>query len=139
MHYMLENWPQKAKENQEKNKRLQAEKARQLQIEKELKEKETKRCTLEKAKITALIEKHRPHTLDIPAEVNTPGTGINTDDTDKEGTKKVQPPYKKATKASQIKSSHKKRTKPNKNIPDALIGYPIVNNKKNTKKAKVTG
>ena len=51
----------------------------------------------------------------------------------------VQPPYKKATKASQIKSSHNKGTKPNKDMPDALLGDPIVNTKKNTKKAKATG
>ena len=80
------------------NRRLQAEKARHLQIEEELKEKEAKRHALEKAKITALTEKHRPHTLDIPDEVNTSGTGINTNDTDKEGTKKVQPPHKRSNK-----------------------------------------
>ena len=37
------------------NRRLQAEKARQLQIEKDIKEKEAKRRALEKAKIAALI------------------------------------------------------------------------------------
>ena len=41
------------------NRRLQAEKARQLQIEKDIKEKEAKRRALEKAKIAALIDKHR--------------------------------------------------------------------------------
>ena len=51
----------------------------------------------------------------------------------------AQPPYKKATKASQIKSSHNKGTKPNKDILDALLGDPIVNTKKNTKKAEATG
>ena len=51
----------------------------------------------------------------------------------------AQPPYKKATKASQIKSSHNKGTKPNKDMPDALLGDPIVNTKKNTKKTKATG
>ena len=38
------------------NRRLQADKARQLQIEKDIKEKEAKKCALEKAKIAALIE-----------------------------------------------------------------------------------
>ena len=94
------------------NRRLQAEKTRQLQIEKDLKEKEAKRCALEKAKIAAVIDKHRSCTLSTPDEVNIPGTGINTNTNDKEGTKKVQPPYKKATKASQIKSSHNQGTKP---------------------------
>ena len=121
------------------NRKLQAEKARQLQIEKDLKEKEAKRCAIEKAKISALIDKHRPCTPNTPDEVNIPGTGINANINDKKGTKKPQPPYKKATKASQIKSSHNKGTKPNKDIPDALLGDPIVNTKKNTKKAKATG
>ena len=121
------------------NRKLQAEKARQLQIETDVKEKEAKRCALEKAKISALIDKHRPYTLNTPDEVNILGTGINADINDKEGTKMAQPPYKKATKASQIKSSHNKGTKPNKDMPDALLGDPIFNTKKNTKKAKATG
>ena len=121
------------------NRKLQAEKARQLQIEKDLKEKEAKRRALEKAKIAALIDKHRPHTPNTPNEVNILGTGINADINDKEGTKKAQPPYKKATKASQIKSSHNKGTKPNKDIPDALLGDPIVNTEKNTKRPKQQG
>ena len=121
------------------NRKLQAEKARQLQIEKDLKEKEAKRHALEKAKISVLIEKHRLHTPNTPDEVNLPGTGINANINDKEGTKMAPPPYKKATKASQIKSSHNKGTKPNKDMSDALLGDPIVNTKKNTKKAKATG
>ena len=121
------------------NRRLQAEKARQLQIEKDIKEKEAKRCALEKAKIAALIDKHRSHTLSTPDEVNKLGTGINADTNEKEGTENAQPPYKKATKASQIKSSQNKGTKPNKDRPDALLGDPIVNTKNNTKKAKATG
>ena len=51
----------------------------------------------------------------------------------------AQPPNKKATKASQIKSSHNKGTKPNRDKSDALLGDPIGNTKKNTKKAKATG
>ena len=94
------------------NRRLQAEKVRQLQIEKDIKEKEAKRHALEKAKIAALIDKHRSHTLSTPDEVNIPGTGINADINDKEGTKLVQPPCKKATKASQIKTSQNKGTNP---------------------------
>ena len=121
------------------NRKLQAEKARQLQLETDLKEKEAKRRALEKAKISTVIEKHRPHTLNIPNEINIPGTGINVNINDKEGTKNAQPPYKKATKASHIKSSHNKGIKPNKDMPDALLDDPIVNTKKNTKKAKATG
>ena len=121
------------------NRKRQAEKARQLQIEKDLKEKEAKRHALEKAKISALIDKHRSCTLNTPNEVNVLGTGINADINNKEGTEKAQPPYKKATKASQIKSSPNKGTKPNKDILDALLDDPIVNPKKNPKKAKATG
>ena len=40
-----------------------------------MKDKEAKRFTLEKAKIEALIAKHRPHTPKTPDEVNTLGTG----------------------------------------------------------------
>ena len=52
------------------HRRLQAEKARQLQMEKDIKEKEAKRHALEKAKIAALIDKHRSCTLSTPDEVN---------------------------------------------------------------------
>ena len=87
------------------NRRLQAEKARQLQMEKDIKEKEAKRCALQKAKIAALIDKHRSSTPNTPDKVNKLGTSINADTDEKQGTEKVQPQYKKATKASQIKSS----------------------------------
>ena len=57
---------------------------------------------LEKAKIEALIEKQRPHTLKTPDEVSTLGTGKNAKVNGQEGTKKGKPPYKKATKDIQI-------------------------------------
>ena len=65
------------------NRRLQAEKARQLQIEKDIKEKEAKRWALEKAKIAALIDIHRLSTPSTPDEVNKSGTGINADTNEK--------------------------------------------------------
>ena len=71
------------------NRRLQAEKVRQLQIEKDITEKETKRCALEKAKIAALIDKHRSCTLSTPVEVDTLGTGINANINEKGGTEMV--------------------------------------------------
>ena len=86
------------------NRTLQAEKARQLQIEKDIKEKEAKRHALENAKIAALIDKHRSRTPSKPDKVNIPGTGINADINDKEGTKMAQPPYKKEQR--QAKSNH---------------------------------
>ena len=96
-------------------------------MEKDIKEKEAKRCTLEKAKIAALIDKHRSHTPSTPDEVNKSGTGINANTNEKQGTEKVQPQYKKATKASQIKLSQNKGTNPDKDTQDALLGDPIVN------------
>ena len=121
------------------NTRLQAEKARQLQIEKDTKEKEAKRLELEKAKIAALIAKHRTRIPITPDEVNKSGTGNNADTNEKQGTEKVQLQYKKAAKASQIKSSQNKGANPNKDTQDALLGDVIANTKKNTKKAKATG
>ena len=73
-----------------------------------MKDKEAQRIALEKAKIEALIEKHRPHTPKTPDKVSTSGTGKNAKVDGQEGTKKEKPPYKKATKDIQIKKSHKK-------------------------------
>ena len=126
------------KESKE-NRRLQAEKARQLQIEKDTQEKEAKRLELEKAQIAALIAKHRACTPITHDEVNKSGTGNNANKNEKQGTEKVQPQYKKAAKASQIKSSQNKGANPNKDTQDALLGDLIANTKKNTKKAKATG
>ena len=115
------------------------EKAKQLQIEKDMKENEDKRFALEKAKIEALIEKHRPRTPKTPDEVNTSGTGKNTNIDGQEGTEKVKLPYKKATKDSQIKTSQKKGDKANKGNLDTLLGDPMVNTKTGTYKAKEKG
>ena len=71
--------------------------------------------------------------------MNTPGTGNNANIDGKEGTEKGKPPYKKATKASQIKTSQSKGDKPNKDKSNTLLGGPVVNTKKNTNKAKATG
>ena len=73
------------------NRRLQAEKARQLQMEKDIKEKEAKRHALEKAKIAALIDEHRSRTPKTPDEVNKSGTGINAN-TNKTGDRKGTSP-----------------------------------------------
>ena len=104
-----------------------------------MKEKEATRFALEKAKIEALIEKHRPHTVKTPDEVSTLGTGKNANTDGQEGTEKVKPPHKKATKASQIKMSQKKRKQANKGNPDTLLGDPMVNTKTGTYKAKKKG
>ena len=97
---------------------------------------------IEKAKIEALIEKHRPRTPKTPDEVCKSGTGINAKDKGQEGTKKGKPPYKKATKDIQIKTSHKKGTEAinaDKGKPDTLLGDPVINNIPGTDKAKEKG
>ena len=104
-----------------------------------MKDKEAKRLASEKAQIEALIEKHRPHTPKTPDEVNTSGTDKNVDTDGQEGTKKVKPPHKKATKDSQIKMSRKKDDKANKGNLDTLLGDPMVNTKIGTYKAKEKG
>ena len=86
-----------AKQYKEKEaKRLALEKAKRIQMQKDMKDKE-------KAKIDALTKKHRPHTPKTPDEVNTLGRGKNANVDSQEGTEKGKPPYKKATKDSQIK------------------------------------
>ena len=89
------------KQSKEKEaKRLALEKAKRIQIQKDIKDKEANRLALEKAQIEieALIEKHRPPTPKTPDKVNTSGTGKNADIDGREGTEKVKPPHKKATK-----------------------------------------
>ena len=107
-----------------------------------MKDKEAKSFALEKAQIEALIEKHRPHTPKTPDEVNTLGTGKNANIDGREGTKKVKPPHKKATKDSQIKMSHKKdkkAKKADKGNPDTLLGDPVASTATCTEKAKEKG
>ena len=94
---------------------------------------------MQKAQIEALIEKHRPHTPKTPDKVNTSGTGKNANTDGQKGTEKVKPPHKKATKASQIKTSLNKGDKANKGNPDTLLGDHMVNTKTRTYKAKEKG
>ena len=115
------------------------EKAKQLQIEKDIKDKEVKRLALEKAQIEAFIEKYRPHTPKTPDKGNTMGTGSNAKIDGQKGIEKEKPPYKKATKASQIKTSLNKGDKANKGNLDTLLGDPMVNTKTCTYKAKEKG
>ena len=104
-----------------------------------MKEKEAKRFASEKAKIEALIEKHRPRTPKTSDKVNILGTGKNANTVGQEGTEKVKSPDKKATKASQIKTSQNKGHKANKGNLDTLLGDPMVNTKTGTYKAKEKG
>ena len=123
-------------------KRLALEKAKRIQIQKDMKDKEAKRFAIEKAQIEALIEKHRLHTPKTPDEVSTLGTGKNAKVDGREGIEKGIPPYKKATKDSQIKASHKKGQKAknaNKGNPDTLLGDPVANTATCIEKAKEKG
>ena len=104
-----------------------------------MKGKEAKGLASEKAQIEALIEKHRPRTLKTPDEVNTLGTGKNANTDGQEGTEKVKPPHKKATKDSQIKTSQKKGEKANKGNLDTLLGDPVVHTTTCIEKAKEKG
>ena len=97
---------------------------------------------IEKAKIEALIEKHRLHTLKTPDEVNKSGTGKNAIEKGQEGTSKGKPPYKKATKDIQIKKSCKKKTEATntkKGKVDTLLGDPVANTITGIEKAKEKG
>ena len=55
---------------EKKAKRLALEKAKRIQMQKDMKDKEAKRFAIEKAQIEALIEKHRPRTPKTPDEVS---------------------------------------------------------------------
>ena len=113
-----------------------------------MKDKEAKRFMLEKAKIEALIEKHRPCTPKTPDEVSTLGTGKNTKVDGQEETEKGKPPYKKATKDIQIKKSHRKGIEAEnaenaenaeKGNLDTLLGDPVANTTIGIAKAKEKG
>ena len=74
--------------------------------------------------------------------MSTLGTGKNAKVDGQEGTKKENPPYKKATKHIQIKKSHKKGEKAKnakKGNPDTLLGDPVANTATGTEKAKEKG
>ena len=118
------------------------EKARRIQGQNDTKDKEAKKLMLEKAKIEALIAKHRPRTPKTPEEVNTSGTGKNAKVNGQEGTKKGKPQYKKATKDIQIKRSRKKGIEAknaDKGKPDTLLGDPVPNTTTGIAKAKEKG
>ena len=107
-----------------------------------MKDKEAKRLASEKAQIEAFIEKYRPRTPKTPDEVNTSGTGKNAKTDGQEGTEKVKPPHKKATKDSHIKMSQKKgekAKKADKGNPDTLLGDQVVNTATCIEKVKEKG
>ena len=104
-----------------------------------MKDKEANRFAIEKAQIEALIEKHRPRTLKTSDEVSRSGTGKNAEVDGQEGNKKEKPPYKKATKDIQIKTSCKKGKEAEnaeRGNTDTLLGDPLANTTKGTEKGQ---
>ena len=77
-----------------------------------MKDKEANRFAIEKARIEALFEKHRPCTPKTPHQVSRLGTGKNAKVDGQEGNENEKPPYKKATKDIQIKNPTKREKKP---------------------------
>ena len=120
-----------AKQHKDKEaKRLVPEKVKRIQGQNDSKITEAKRHMIEKAKIEALIEKHRLRTPKTPDEVNKSGTGKNAIENGQEGTSKGKPPYKKTTKDIQIKKSCKKgieATNAETGKKDTLLGDPVDN------------
>ena len=118
------------------------EKVKRIQGQNDSKNIEAKRHMIEKAKIEALIEKHRLHTLKTPDEVNKSGTGKNAIEKGQKGTSKGKPPYKKATKDIQIKKLHKKGTETTNaktGKVDTLLGDPVTNTATGIEKEKEKG
>ena len=132
-----------AKQHKDKEaKRLLPEKVKRIQGQNDSTNIETKRHMIEKAKIEALIEKHRLHTPKTPDEVNKLGTGKNAIEKGQEGTRKGKPLYKKATKDIQIKKSRKKGTEATNaetGKADTLLGDPVANTTKGIEKEKEKG
>ena len=111
-------------------KRLALAKAKRIQIQKDMKDKEANRFAIEKTQIEALIEKHRPLTLKTLDEVSRLGTGKNAKVDGRKGNEKEKPPYKKATKDIQIKISCKKGKEAKnaeKGNTDTLLGDLVAN------------
>ena len=102
-----------AKQHKDKEaKRLVPEKAKRIQGQNDSKNTEAKRHMIEKAKIEALIEKHRLRTPKTPDEVNKLGTGKNAIEKGKRGPVKVNPHIKRPQRISKLKSHAKRELKP---------------------------
>ena len=132
-----------AKQHKDKEaKRLGPEKVKRIQGQNDSMNIEAKRHMIEKAKIEALIEKHRLRTSKTPDEVNKLSTGKNATEKGQEGTRKGKPPYKKATKDIQIKKSRKKGTEATNaktGKADKLLGDPMANTTTGIEKEKEKG
>ena len=92
-------------------KRLVLEKAKRIQMQKDMKDKEANRFAIEKAQIEALIEKHRPRTPKTPDKVSRLGTGKNAKVDGQEGTEKENPHIKRQQRIFRLKSPTKREKK----------------------------
>ena len=120
-------------------KRLALEKAKRIQMQRDMTDKEVKRLAIEKAQIEVLIEKHRPRTPKTPDEVSRSGTGNNAKIDGQEGSEKEKSPYKKATKDIQIKKSCKKGKEAEnakRGNTDTLLDDPMANTTMGTEKGQ---
>ena len=132
-----------AKQHKDKEaKRLVPEKVKRIQEQNDSRNIEAKRHMIEKAKMEALIEKHRLRTPKTPDKVNKSGTGKNAIEMGQEGTSKGKPPYKKATKDIQIKRLRKKGTEATNaetGKADTLLGDLVANTTTGIEKEKEKG
>ena len=104
-----------------------------------MKDIEVKRLAIEKVRIEALIEKHRPRTPKTPDEVSRLGTGKNAKVDGQEGNKKENPHIKRQQKDIQIKTSCKKGKEAEnakRGNKDTLLGDPLANTAKGTEKGQ---
>ena len=88
------------------------EKVKRIQGQNDSKNIEAKRHMIEKAKIEALIEKHRLRTPKTPDKVNKSGTGKIPEKRGKRGPEKVNPHIKRPQRISKLKSCTKRELKP---------------------------
>ena len=107
-------------------KRLVLVKAKRIQIQKDMKDKEANIFAIEKAQIEVLIEKHRPHTPKTPDEMSRSGTARMPKLMVKRGTKRKNPHIKKQQRISRLKSPAKREKKP-KMLKEAIqIQYWVI-------------
>ena len=122
-------------------KRLALENVKRIQGQNDTKNIEAKRYMIEKAKIEALIEKHRPRIPKTPDEVSKSGTGKNAKDKGQECIEKGKPPYKRQQRISKLKSPKMGTEAINakKGKPGTLLGDPVANTATGIEKAKGKG
>ena len=102
------------------------EKAKRIQIQKDMKDKEANRFAIEKAQIEVFIEKHRPHTLKTPDEVSRSGKARMPKLIVKRGMKRKNPHIKRQQRISRLKSPAKREKKPKTPKEAIQIHYWVI-------------